>query len=186
MNKQAEIEKDLAQLPILEYVFLKPNEIIFAKEVRELCEGNCCGMYNTTWACPPAVGSIEKCMEKCHAYGKAMLFTTVAEVASSFDMQGWISARVKHEALTDQVADVFRSYDKEALILSTEGCTVCEKCSYPDNPCRFPDRMYPATEGYGIMVMQMAPTLKVSYNNGANTVTYFSMVLFNDGETHND
>jgi hypothetical protein len=40
--------------------------------------------------------------------------------------------------------------------------------------------MYPATEGYGIMVMQMAPALNINYNNGANTVTYFSMVLFNE------
>ncbi|MBC3796070.1 DUF2284 domain-containing protein [Acetobacterium tundrae] len=180
MKKQTEIEKNLAQLPILEYVFFKPEEIIFAKEVRDLCEGNGCGMYNTNWACPPAVGSIETCREKCHAYDKAMLFTTTTEMASSFDMKGWMDARVEHEALTNQVADVFRRYDKNALILSTEGCTVCKKCAYPDAPCRFPDRMYPATEGYGIMVMQMAPALNIQYNNGANTVTYFSMVLFNE------
>jgi len=180
MNKQNEIEKDLAQLPILENVFFKPSEIIFSKEVRDLCEGNCCGMYNKSWACPPAVGSIEVCIEKCHAYDKAMLFTTATEVASSFDMKGWMRARVEHEALTDQVADVFRRYDENALILSTEGCTVCKKCTYPDAPCRFPDRMYPATESFAIMVMQMAPALKVKYNNGVNTVTYFSLILFNE------
>ncbi|WP_242852526.1 DUF2284 domain-containing protein [Acetobacterium bakii] len=101
MKMQAEIEKDLAQLPILEYVFLKPSEIIFSKEVRDLCEGNSCGMYNTSWACPPAVGSLAVCMEKCHAYDKAMLFTTATEVASSFDMKGWMRARIEHEALTD-------------------------------------------------------------------------------------
>ena len=80
MNKQTEIEKELAQLPILEYVFFKPEEIIFSKEVRDLCQGNSCGMYHTTWACPPAVGSVESCMEKCQAYDKAMLFTTATEV----------------------------------------------------------------------------------------------------------
>jgi predicted metal-binding protein len=180
MNKQTEIEKELAQLPILEYAFLKPSEIIFSKEVRDLCEGNSCGMYHKSWACPPAVGSVESCMEKCQGYDQAMLFTTATEMASSFDMKGWMRAREEHEALTDQVAAVFRSYDKDALILSTEGCTVCKKCSYPDAPCRFPDRMYPATEGYGIMVMQMAPALNIRYNNGANTVTYFSMVLYNE------
>ena len=180
MIKQAEIEKALTKLPILEYVFFNPEKIIFSKEVRELCEGNSCGMYNTTWACPPAVGSVESCIEKCQAYDKAMLFTTATSVASSFDMKGWMRARVEHEALTDQVAAVFRSYDKNALILSTEGCTVCKKCTYPDAPCRFPDCMYPATEGYGIMVMQMALALKISYNNGSNTVTYFSMVLFHE------
>ncbi|URN84258.1 DUF2284 domain-containing protein [Acetobacterium wieringae] len=180
MNKQAEIEKELTQLPILEYVFLEPSAIIFSKEVRDLCEGNGCGMYNTSWACPPAVGSVEQCMQKCLAYDKAMLFTTASEMASSFDMEGWMRARVEHEGVTDQVADIFRQYDKNSLVLSTEGCTLCKKCTYPDAPCRFPERMYPATESYGIMVMQMASALKISYNNGANTVTYFSMVLFNE------
>ena len=180
MNKQSQIEKELTKLPILEYAFLKPDEIIFSSEVRNLCEGNSCGMYNKSWACPPAVGSVESCMEKCYGYDKAMLFTTATEVASSFDMKGWRHALLDHEALTDQVAAVFRSYDKNALILSTEGCNVCKKCTYPDASCRFPDRMYSATESDGIMVMQMAPELNVSYNNGANTVTYFSMVLFNE------
>lgn len=32
MNKQTEIKKELAQLPILEYAFLKPGEIIFSKK----------------------------------------------------------------------------------------------------------------------------------------------------------
>lgn len=138
-------------------------------------------MYNSTSGLSPAVGSVESCMEKCQAYDKAMPFTTATEVASSFDMKGWLQARVEHEALTDQGGCGFPAYDKNALILSTEGCTVCKKCSYSRCAfCRFPDRMYPATEGYGIMVMQMAPTLNIRYNNGANTVTYFSMVLFNE------
>ena len=67
MTKQIEIEKELAQLPILEYEFFKPEDIIFSKEVRDLCEGNSCGLYNTSWACPPAVGSVESCIEKCQA-----------------------------------------------------------------------------------------------------------------------
>lgn len=180
MSNQIKLEKELNKLPIREYVFLKPSEIIFSNEVRALCEGNGCGMYKTSWACPPAVGSVEHCIEKCQAYEHAMLFTTATEVASSFDMKGWLLARAEHEALTDQVATVFRKYDTNSLILSTEGCMICKKCTYPDSPCRYPDRMYPAVESYGIMVMQMAPVLNIRYNNGINTVTYFSMVLFNE------
>jgi hypothetical protein len=32
MSEQTEIEKELAQLPILEYVFFKPEEIVFPKK----------------------------------------------------------------------------------------------------------------------------------------------------------
>ncbi|WP_459931558.1 DUF2284 domain-containing protein [Desulfosporosinus burensis] len=60
----------------------------------------------------------------------------------------------------------------------TEGCNLCEKCTYPEKPCRFPNRMFPATESFGIMVIQQAPLCNIKYNNGANAITYFSMIFF--------
>jgi hypothetical protein len=42
--------------------------------------------------------------------------------------------------------------------------------------------MYPATEGYGILVMQQAKVCNIKYNNGVDTITYFSMVFFNTDE----
>jgi hypothetical protein len=38
--------------------------------------------------------------------------------------------------------------------------------------------MFPAIEGFGINVMQMAKTGRISYYNGPNTVTYFSIIFF--------
>ena len=178
MNKQI-IEEEIKSLPLHEYAFLKPEDVVFSQEVRGICEGNSCGAYGSCWACPPALGSIEECRQRCLQYKDAFLFTTATKVKNSFDMQGWLEARKEHEKLTDQVGEVFRKHSINPLILSTEGCTVCKKCTYPDEPCRFPNKMYPATEGYGILVMQQAQLCNVAYNNGVNTVTYFSMVFFN-------
>ncbi|MFQ6804175.1 MAG: DUF2284 domain-containing protein [Lachnospiraceae bacterium] len=33
------------------------------------------------------------------------------------------------------------------LILSNEGCDLCSECTYPEAPCRFPDRSHGSIEG---------------------------------------
>jgi predicted metal-binding protein len=157
---------------------MRSEEVVFSQEVRQLCRQNRCGMYGSSWACPPSLGSVKECRDRALAYSHACMFTTVTGIENSYDMKGWIEARHQHEELTARAAAVFRAYDASALVLSTEGCLLCEKCTYPDAPCRFPERMYPATEGYGILVMQQAKKCNVKYNNGRNTVTYFSMVFF--------
>lgn len=174
------IKHEITCISIHEYAFLKPDDVIFSDEVRDLCRKNTCGMYGTSWACPPAVGSIEECKAKCLLYKHAFIFTTVSKTKRKFDLEGWKRARIEHEKITDDVAKVFRYHAKESLVLSTEGCLLCKKCTFPDAPCRLPDRMYPATEGFGILVMKQAKECNIKYYNGPNTVTYFSMVFFND------
>ena len=173
------IQRDIEQLPIHEYAFMNSANVFFLEEVRDICRQNKCGMYGSSWACPPAVGSVEECKARCLSYRHAFIFTTATKVKDRYDVKEWIQAGKEHEKLTDQVADIFRSYDAEALVLSTEGCLLCKTCTYPQAPCRFPDRIYPATEGYGIMVIEQAKFCNVKYNNGIDTITYFSMVFFN-------
>lgn len=177
---RVKIEEEIRNLPVHEYAFFDSKDVVFSDEVRSLCEKNACGMFGTSWACPPAVGTVEECREKCGQYKHVFLFTTATKMKSSYDVQGWHDARIEHETLTDQVAKVFRETYEDPLILSTEGCSVCKKCTYPEEPCRFPDRMYPATESFGILVMQQAQRCHIKYNNGINTVTYFSMIFFNE------
>ena len=51
-EKKAEIEEQLAGLPIVQYEFLKPEQIVFSDRVRYVCETEC-PRSGTTWACPP-------------------------------------------------------------------------------------------------------------------------------------
>lgn len=178
------IEKVIAQkkesLKIHEYAFIKSEEVIFSQEVRGICEKNTCRMYGTSWACPPATGSIEDCKKQCLGYQYAFIFTTATQLKKKYDIAGWREAAITHEAVTENVGQIFRKEFSNPLILSTEGCTICPKCTYPEKPCRFPERMFPATESYCIMVMQLAPSVGIRYNNGLNTVTYFSMIFFSE------
>lgn len=76
------------------------------------------------------------------------------------------------------MTDAMRDAGESFLAFGCEGCELCEKCTYPDAPCRFPDRAYPSVEACGINVMQLAKDVGVKYNNEPNTVTYFCLILF--------
>ena len=52
------IEEEITQFPICEYAFIRPEEIPFSERVRYICETEC-PRYGTSWACPPAVGTLE-------------------------------------------------------------------------------------------------------------------------------
>ncbi|HIV13348.1 MAG TPA: hypothetical protein IAA63_09455 [Candidatus Pullilachnospira stercoravium] len=58
---------------------------------------------------------------------------------------------------------------------------LCSECTYPEAPCRFPDRSHGSIEGYGIMVSDLANQAGINYINGANTVTYFGALLCDAG-----
>ena len=171
------IAQEQGRLQIQEYAFLDSDKVIFSDEVRAICEKNSCRMYGTSWACPPAVGSVAQCKEICSQFENAFIFTSLTQLKQKYNMEEWLEARIVHEAITEKVAAVFRSQFEKTLILSTEGCTICKTCAYPDK-CRFPERMFPATESFGILVMKLAPLCNIKYNNGPQTITYFSMVFF--------
>ena len=67
----------------------------------------------------------------------------------------------------------------EMQVLSTESCAICEKCAYPDAPCRHPDRMFPCIESYGILVTELAEKNGITFMSGSGLVTWFSLILYN-------
>lgn len=67
---------------------------------------------------------------------------------------------------------------KDTLTLSTEACAVCAHCSWPDAPCRHPDRMFPCVESHGIVVTDLAERAGVDFYAEGNLVTWFSLIFY--------
>ena len=177
--KRAELEKRLAELPLVEFAFFRTEDVEFSERVRTACRTEC-PQYATTWACPPAVGTVDECRERCRRYSDAFVFTTVAEVPSIDDFEACLVMRGPHEEITRQVRDVFRELYGECLVLSTESCALCERCSYlQGDPCCHPDRMLPCVESHGIAVTTLAEQAGISYFYDSTTVVWFSVVFFN-------
>ena len=79
MNRDV-LEERLAELPLYAYFFIDPKELEFSERIRYICK-NECPMYGKSWACPPGVGEVSQCEEKCKSYNSALLIGTITEVA---------------------------------------------------------------------------------------------------------
>lgn len=155
------------------------SQIVFGDEVRQLCENNVCRRYGTTWACPPAVGTLEQCKQSCLAFENAMVFSTKYQLEDSFDYEGMQEGHRAFKDVCDKLYAAVKGKLPNFLILSNEGCIRCKTCTYPHAACRMPDTLFPSVEGFGIYVNKLAETANIRYSNGANTVTYFGLLLFN-------
>ena len=171
-----EILKQALEGQAFEHAVVSTRAIRFSPELYKACEANVCGKYNKSWTCPPAIGTIEKQKERILAFSSAFVFTTKADLEDSFDFEGMMQAKDYHDELT---ARMHKRFGGTNPVFGAGGCKICETCAYPD-PCRFPDRIYSAIEAAGIDVAELSRTGGLHYNNGESTITYFSMVLFNE------
>ena len=177
MNREL-LEEQLSGLPLYVYAWIDPRELEFTPRVRKICQAEC-PRYNQTWACPPAVGEVEQCREKCLGHGACLLIGTVVETEDISDMETTLATRGDHEAVTEQVGDLLKAQGITPYILSTEACAICERCAWLDGqPCRFPEKMVSSMEAYGMVVTEVCKANDLPYNYGKNTIAYTSCVLF--------
>lgn len=162
-----------------QYGIIDPKEVGFLDEVRAMCEANTCRMYGKTWACPPAVGTVEECRDRCRQYENMLLFSGKYDLEDSFDFEGMTAGMSGFKEIARALEAEAKPYLQDYLMLSNEGCDLCGSCTYPDAPCRHPDRVHGSIEGYGIMVSTLARQVGINYINGPNTVTYFGALLYN-------
>lgn len=177
MDKAA-LEERLAELPLYSYVFFDPRELEFTDRVRWVCEHEC-PMYGTTWACPPAVGTVEECRKKCMSYPECLMIASVTEVSDISNIDETLATRPAHEKLTNRVRDEMRELGVRPFILSTEACTICSRCAYLDGlPCRMPGAMHPCVESQGINVIPLLEKFGLEFQYGENVVTWVSLLFF--------
>lgn len=177
-DKRKELEEQFLEEPILEYAFLRTTDIKFEERVRMICRQEC-PRYGKSWSCPPAVGTVEECRQRVMKFRDVFVFSTVTQVPDITDLESTLKTRIEHEKITRRITALFQRYYGKTLTLSTESCAICAHCTYPDAPCRHPDRMYPAVESYGILVTDLAEKADMGFDNGENVATWFSLIFYN-------
>ena len=96
-------EEFISQYPIYEYRLVDTAEIEVRERVRIICKQEC-ERYGTTWACPPAVGSLEESGKRIHSYPNGYFFSSVAEVSDVMKMAEMLVNRDSYEELTTAVS----------------------------------------------------------------------------------
>ena len=177
MNLAGEIEKAIAACSFTAFGYIDTECLRYHPEVRKICEGNVCRNYSTSWACPPAVGTLEECRARVEQYSTMLLFSKKYDLEDSFDLEGMTNGLVGFKKAVDIFDEKLRKILPAFLLLSNEGCGRCKQCTYPDAPCRFPHLAIPSMEAYGLVVSQVCQDSGLPYYYGPRTITYTACVL---------
>jgi len=161
-------------VPVHEWAEINPSALTFLPQLLDYCKANACGKYNKSWACPPACGTVEENKEKISRYEKILVFTTKHTLEDPFDHEGMTKGREQHTSLAIEI----RKKLGNVPLYGAGACSVCDTCAFPAS-CLFPEKMIGSIEAAGIDVTELSKTAGIAYNNGPNTVTYFSMLLLN-------
>ena len=151
--------------------------LVPSEEVRKMCASGRCTMYGHSWSCPPAIGCIEEMRGKIARYHEGLLLQTTAQMEDDFDLEAMRKAEKLHKHRFETITRQAKLLDPDCFPMAAGTCSRCRKCTYPDRPCRFPDRVYPSMEACGLLVGEVCVQSGLKYNYGPKTMTYTSCIL---------
>ena len=156
---------------------LAMDSLKFRVEVRSMCSADLCKSYGKSWSCPPAVGSIERAKERAEAYRRGIIVQTAGALADSFDMDGTAEIMKRHRKSFDTLVRQVKHFYPDCLPMGAGTCRLCRSCTYPDRPCRHPDKMVSSMEAYGLLVSDVAIRSGLRCDYGENSMCFTSCVL---------
>jgi len=156
---------------------LDVSTLEFMQDVRDMCSADKCKKYNKTWSCPPACPSLEEMRERVMGYTGGLLVQTVGELEDSYDWDGIQATSALHKENFERMRDAIKKEHPSVLAMGAGGCNICETCTFPDKPCRFPDRMTVSMEAYGLFVSKVCKDNGLAYNYGSNKMAFTSCFL---------
>ena len=156
---------------------LKVEDLEVRKEVRDMCADNTCGRYEKCWSCPPGCGTLEECSARLREHTEGILVQTIGEIEDSFDVEAMMEIAARHKENFAEMYARLREKGEKVLALGAGSCSNCRKCSYPDAPCRFPEKMISSMEAYGMVVNEVCAANGLPYNYGPTRMAYTGCFL---------
>lgn len=147
------------------------------QEVRDMCAGGNCMMYNKRWSCPPGCGTLEECRQQLIGYRCGILVQSVAKLEDAFDAETMMETESLHKQRVQELRQRLHEATVDALVIGAGCCTVCAQCTYPEEPCRFPDRKISSMEAFGMLVTEVCKANGIDYYYGPDTISYTSCAL---------
>ena len=146
-------------------------------EVRDMCAANSCGQYGKRWSCPPGCGTLDECEARLRDYTHGILVQTYGDIEDGFDFEAMMEIEAEHKQNFLDMYDALREAGSQVLAIGAGCCTRCAKCTYPEEPCRFPDQMISSMEAYGMVVLEVCKANGLQYYYGSDKMAYTSCFL---------
>jgi predicted metal-binding protein len=148
------------------------------REVRDACAADRCKSYGRSWSCPPACGTLPECEKRLRCYGSGIILQTTGTLLDSLDYEGMLKIGGDHGKNLRAFQEKIKELLPDCLLLGGGPCKNCETCTFPTEPCRFPDQMIVSMEAIGLVVSDVCRDSGLPYYYGANTLTYVGCILF--------
>jgi predicted metal-binding protein len=159
---------------------LDVSKLEFLQEIRDMCNPGQCNSYGKSWSCPPACPSLEEMRERVKSYSGGLLVQTVGDLEDSYDWEGIMEAGKRHKQNFGKLRETLEKEHPSLLAMGAGACMLCEKCTYPDEPCRFPDKLSASMEACGLYVSKVCTDNNLKYNYGPDKIAFSSCFLLKD------
>jgi len=159
------------------YAQLDISTLEFMQEVRDMCNPERCRNYNRSWSCPPACASLDEMRGRVKKYTTGILVQTVGELEDSMDWDNIMETGAQHKENFSKMREMLFKQNPLLLAMGAGECKICETCSYPDEPCRYPEKMEVSMEACGLFVSKVCKDNKLEYNYGPDTIAFTSCFL---------
>ena len=154
---------------------LNISALVFMPEVKAMCAA--CEQYGKNWRCPPGCGSVEDAAKLTANYSYGIIVQTIGHMEDDFDGETVQRTGEQHGQNFRRLIEKVKEEHPDILPMGAGTCKLCKTCSYPDAPCRFPDKAISSMEAYGLWVSRVCSLSGIPYNNGKSTITYTSCYL---------
>jgi len=115
--------------------------------------------------------------ERAMSYSGGLLVQTVGELEDSYDWEGIMETGARHKENFGRMQAALEKSNIPALAMGAGACRLCENCTYPDEPCRYPDKMSASMEACGLFVSKVCTDNSLAYNYGAEKIAFTSCFL---------
>ena len=155
------------------------TDVIACEEsIRALCAPDKCSNYGSSWVCPPGCGSIENCRETVGSYKNAILLQGVWENVDFTDGDAMQKITRMHNDKAIKLFKQIREEQGSAYLLTTGGCGLCEKCTFPDEPCRIPDKNRGSLSAFGVNVTKLCEAAGMEFSFTSGIMRMVACILY--------
>ena len=157
---------------------LSVHTLEFNQDVRNMCNPQACRNYNKSWSCPPACASLEELSNYAKTFSHGIIVQTVGDIEDSYDWDGIMAVSLQQKKnFALMRGELKKEYDS-VFAMGSGACQVCDSCTYPDTPCRFPEKMEVSMEACGLFVSKVCKDNGIAYNYGEGKMAFTSCFLF--------
>jgi len=171
------IENIAAEQGFCEMAIIPSERVVFESNVRLLCECECEEEGITSYSLPPWVGTYEECRKMCLGHSHALLLSAIFPTEDIAIFSAWMEAG---QELNRMILDLCRRLEEctESLLPLGMRCRRCADCACPKEPCRHPETLLPATEAFGIHIMNTMEQEGITGFYDGQTIVCFGIIFF--------